>query len=112
MNNYFYNIREVNLSLDFSPLGYNLPSEYTRIAADCSRSEKDDRIWICKPVGQSQGKGIFLFRVKKEFLFVKNINLIISSEISTYYWLRGANANFLKGPFLLCHVTNKINRRK
>ncbi|XP_033213213.1 probable tubulin polyglutamylase TTLL2 isoform X1 [Belonocnema kinseyi] len=47
---------------DFSPLGYNLPSEYTRLAADCSRCEKDDRIWICKPVGQSQGKGIFLFR--------------------------------------------------
>ncbi|XP_001600453.1 probable tubulin polyglutamylase TTLL2 isoform X1 [Nasonia vitripennis] len=47
---------------DFSPLGYNLPSEYTRLAADCSRLEKDERIWICKPVGQSQGRGIFLFR--------------------------------------------------
>lgn len=46
-----------------SPLGYNLPSEYTRLAADCSRLEKDERTWICKPVGQSQGKGIFLFRV-------------------------------------------------
>ncbi|XP_058804939.1 probable tubulin polyglutamylase TTLL2 [Phymastichus coffea] len=47
---------------DFSPPGYNLPSEYTRLAADCSRLEKDERTWICKPVGQSQGKGIFLFR--------------------------------------------------
>ncbi|XP_024939169.1 probable tubulin polyglutamylase TTLL2 isoform X2 [Cephus cinctus] len=47
---------------DFSPLGYNLPSEYTKLAADCSRYEKDDRVWICKPVGQSQGRGIFLFR--------------------------------------------------
>ncbi|XP_046419628.1 probable tubulin polyglutamylase TTLL2 [Neodiprion fabricii] len=47
---------------DFSPLGYNLPLEYTKLAADCSRYEKDDRVWICKPVGQSQGRGIFLFR--------------------------------------------------
>ncbi|XP_015121898.1 probable tubulin polyglutamylase TTLL2 [Diachasma alloeum] len=47
---------------DISPPGYNLPSEYTKLAADCSRCEKDDRVWICKPVGQSQGRGIFLFR--------------------------------------------------
>ncbi|XP_072766102.1 probable tubulin polyglutamylase TTLL2 [Anoplolepis gracilipes] len=47
---------------DFSPAGYNLPSEYTKLAEECSRYEKDYNIWICKPVGQSQGKGIFLFR--------------------------------------------------
>ncbi|XP_014214951.1 probable tubulin polyglutamylase TTLL2 [Copidosoma floridanum] len=47
---------------DFSPVGYNLPSEYTRLAAEYGRLEKDDRVWICKPVGQSQGRGIFLFR--------------------------------------------------
>ncbi|XP_043668074.1 probable tubulin polyglutamylase TTLL2 isoform X1 [Vespula pensylvanica] len=47
---------------DFSPIGYNLPSEYTKLAEDCSRYEKDDRVWICKPVSQSQGRGIFLFR--------------------------------------------------
>ncbi|XP_018349366.1 PREDICTED: probable tubulin polyglutamylase TTLL2 [Trachymyrmex septentrionalis] len=47
---------------DFSPVGYNLPSEYTKLAEECSRCEKDDKVWICKPVGQSQGRGIFLFR--------------------------------------------------
>lgn len=46
-----------------SPAGYNLPSEYTKLAEECSRYEKDDKVWICKPVGQSQGRGIFLFRV-------------------------------------------------
>ncbi|CAK9832164.1 Probable tubulin polyglutamylase TTLL2 [Anthophora retusa] len=46
---------------DFSPTGYNMPSEYTKLAEECSRCEQD-RVWICKPVGQSQGKGIFLFR--------------------------------------------------
>lgn len=66
--------------VNFSPLGYNLPSEYTRLAADCSRCEKDDRIWICKPVGQSQGKGIFLFRVKIGLYNI--VNLISFSFIS------------------------------
>ncbi|XP_076662474.1 putative tubulin polyglutamylase TTLL2 [Halictus rubicundus] len=47
---------------DFSPAGYNLPSEYTKFAEECNRCEKDDRVWICKPVSQSQGRGIFLFR--------------------------------------------------
>ena len=53
---------------DISPLGYNLPSEYTKLAADCSRFEKDERVWICKPVGQSQGRGIFLFRVSEQII--------------------------------------------
>lgn len=61
MIKYFKDIVFINNC--FSPLGYNLPSEYTKLAADCSRLEKDDRVWICKPVGQSQGRGIFLFRV-------------------------------------------------
>lgn len=69
----------------YSPPGYNLPLEYTKLAAECSRpksnSAKDDPnkyfeekpVWICKPVAQSQGKGIFLFRVEYlPFLFVSN----------------------------------------
>lgn len=55
-----------------SPVGYNLPSEYTKLAEDCSRYEKDDRVWICKPVSQSQGRGIFLFRVSSNSQIVRN----------------------------------------
>lgn len=29
-----------------SPTGYNLPSEYTKLAEECSRYEKDDKVWI------------------------------------------------------------------
>lgn len=56
----------------FSPDGYNLPLEYTKLAAEYNRSKREyldeyiieDRpVWICKPVAQSQGRGIFLFRV-------------------------------------------------
>ena len=50
-----------------SPPGYNLPLEYTKLVADCSRHDDDEddnqKVWICKPVSQSQGRGIFLFKV-------------------------------------------------
>lgn len=67
---------------NFSPHGYNLPLEYTKLAAECSRSRPqsgrnetnyslDEKpIWICKPVAQSQGKGIFLFKVTEK-IFTK-----------------------------------------
>ncbi|KAG5867267.1 hypothetical protein JTB14_004861 [Gonioctena quinquepunctata] len=69
---------------DFSPHGYNLPLEYTKLAAECSRgrpqSGKEDvnkyfeekPIWICKPVAQSQGRGIFLFRKLSELNYDTN----------------------------------------
>ncbi|PSN44091.1 hypothetical protein C0J52_11918 [Blattella germanica] len=49
---------------DFCPPGYNLPLEYTKLVAEFSRQGKNegDSVWICKPVGQSQGRGIFLFK--------------------------------------------------
>ncbi|RZC34710.1 tubulin polyglutamylase TTLL2, partial [Asbolus verrucosus] len=71
---------------DFSPHGYNLPLEYTKLAAECSRngrpfsskSDAEDKlleekpIWICKPVAQSQGRGIFLFRKLSELSYDSN----------------------------------------
>ncbi|XP_074031183.1 probable tubulin polyglutamylase TTLL2 isoform X2 [Leptinotarsa decemlineata] len=69
---------------DFSPHGYNLPLEFTKLAAECSRgrptSGKEDvnkyfeekPIWICKPVAQSQGRGIFLFRKLSELNYDTN----------------------------------------
>jgi tubulin polyglutamylase TTLL2 len=55
----------------FSPLGYNLPLEYTKLVAEFSQEKKNgNAVWICKPVGQSQGRGIFLFKVSSNsFLF-------------------------------------------
>lgn len=75
----------------FSPHGYNLPLEYTKLAAECSRGRphsgkedtkhfEDKPIWICKPVAQSQGRGIFLFRVNIYFTFFFN-DAYISSYI-------------------------------
>lgn len=68
---------------NFSPEGYNLPLEYKKLIAFCKSEEKhgsagNKEIWICKPVGLSQGRGISLFQVSntqrffvgKDYLFL------------------------------------------
>ncbi|KAJ8732611.1 hypothetical protein PYW07_015210 [Mythimna separata] len=53
---------------DFSPPCYHLPLEYAKLVSECSRLRRDENgaganvVWIHKPVAQSQGRGIFLFR--------------------------------------------------
>ena len=43
----------------FSPTTYNVPSEYTLFVEEFKRHPKS--VWIMKPIGKAQGKGIFLF---------------------------------------------------
>ncbi|CAH0556489.1 unnamed protein product [Brassicogethes aeneus] len=70
---------------DFSPDGFNLPLEYTKLAAECSKGKtlpckensrgtylEEKPIWICKPAAQSQGRGIFLFRKLSELNYDTN----------------------------------------
>ncbi|KAL0892348.1 hypothetical protein ABMA27_015486 [Loxostege sticticalis] len=52
---------------DFSPPCYHLPLEYAKLVSEFSRLRRTEDgdsnvIWIHKPVAQSQGRGIFLFR--------------------------------------------------
>ncbi|XP_032511622.2 probable tubulin polyglutamylase TTLL2 [Danaus plexippus] len=53
---------------DFSPPCFHLPLEYAKLVSECSRLRRGDDptssnvVWIHKPVAQSQGRGIFLFR--------------------------------------------------
>jgi len=43
---------------DFFPTTYNLPGDYSLFVDEFKRS---NQVWIMKPIGKSQGKGIFLF---------------------------------------------------
>ncbi|XP_049866091.1 probable tubulin polyglutamylase TTLL2 isoform X2 [Pectinophora gossypiella] len=53
---------------DFSPPCFHLPLEYAKLVSECSRLRRSDDgaganvVWIHKPVANSQGRGIFLFR--------------------------------------------------
>ncbi|XP_075233599.1 putative tubulin polyglutamylase TTLL2 [Lycorma delicatula] len=62
---------------DFSPDAFNLPLEYTKLVAECSRQKNNNyedpsNVWICKPVGQSQGRGISLFKKLSELVYDSN----------------------------------------
>lgn len=46
---------------ELSPSTYVLPLEYSMFAEEFRRHQSHGTIWIMKPVGRSQGKGIFLF---------------------------------------------------
>ncbi len=45
--------------MHFFPITYNLPGEYSIFYEEYKRNPKS--VWIMKPVGKAQGKGIFLF---------------------------------------------------
>lgn len=49
---------------DFFPTTYELPSEYHLFVEEFKKHPST--IWIMKPAGRSQGKGIFLFRKLKD----------------------------------------------
>ena len=45
--------------MDFFPVTYNMPGEYSLFVEEFKR--QPNSIWIMKPIGKCQGKGIFLF---------------------------------------------------
>lgn len=59
------------LNVFSSPPCFHLPFEYAKLVSECSRLRRADDgsgsnvVWIHKPVAQSQGRGIFLFRVNR-----------------------------------------------
>lgn len=51
-------------SYNFYPQTYIVPSEYVIFADEfkkCQGQDEKKNVWIMKPIGRSQGKGIFLF---------------------------------------------------
>ena len=45
--------------MDFFPITYSMPAEYSNFVDEFKKHSNS--VWIMKPVGRSQGKGIFLF---------------------------------------------------
>ncbi len=46
---------------DIIPVTYVLPGDYSIFVEEFKRSAASNVLWIMKPVGKAQGKGIFLF---------------------------------------------------
>ncbi|KAM3602484.1 uncharacterized protein V6R79_005006 [Siganus canaliculatus] len=54
---------------DFSPAAFILPNDYTRFLAEYKKQEAKPLYWICKPVDQSRGRGIFIFQDLKGLVY-------------------------------------------
>ncbi|XP_065208221.1 probable tubulin polyglutamylase TTLL2 [Planococcus citri] len=71
-------------SFNFIPEGFNLPLEYKKLLAFCKTEEKfnssgSKEIWICKPVGLSQGRGISLFQNPSDLVY--NSNAVVQKYV-------------------------------
>ncbi|KAJ8009051.1 hypothetical protein DPEC_G00084820 [Dallia pectoralis] len=69
---------------DFSPDAFILPNDYPRFLAEYTklRLKNSGRsgYWICKPVDQSRGRGIFIFKDIKDLVY--NSSVIVQKYIS------------------------------
>ncbi|EGR31891.1 tubulin-tyrosine ligase family protein, putative [Ichthyophthirius multifiliis] len=66
---------EESLTYNFTPLTYQLPCEYSIFCEEfkkVNQISESKQLWIMKPIGKSQGKGIFIFRNIKDISSWKN----------------------------------------
>lgn len=60
---------------NFTPIGFNLPNDYTKFVAEYSKSQQEAAVlgkktlWICKPADMSRGRGIFIFQELSELTY-------------------------------------------
>ncbi|XP_054617870.1 probable tubulin polyglutamylase TTLL2 [Dunckerocampus dactyliophorus] len=57
---------------DFSPAAFILPNDFTRFLAEYYKPRLQGTpplFWICKPVGLSRGRGIFIFEKVRDLLY-------------------------------------------
>lgn len=74
----------------FSPLAFNLPNDYTKFLAHCSKLKEKGRpppFWICKPADLSRGRGIFIFRELSELQY--DCNAVVQQYVSNPLLISG-----------------------
>ncbi|XP_010867012.2 probable tubulin polyglutamylase TTLL2 [Esox lucius] len=76
---------------DFSPNAFILPNDYPRFLAEYTKLslKNGDRsgYWICKPVDQSRGRGIFVFKDLKDLVY--DCSVIVQKYISNPLLIAG-----------------------
>ena len=71
---------EANM-IDFIPTTFELPSEYHLFVEEFKKNPGST--WIMKPIGKSQGKGIFLFRKLKDITDWKKSSVYVAYNRDT-----------------------------
>ncbi|XP_074540844.1 putative tubulin polyglutamylase TTLL2 [Halichoeres trimaculatus] len=75
---------------DFSPTAFILPNDYTRFLSEYNKQRltKGATVyWICKPVGLSRGRGIFIFEDIKDLVY--DCSVIVQRYISNPLLISG-----------------------
>lgn len=59
---------------DFFPRTFSLPNEYTKFVQAYAKDEEEGckKLWICKPVDMSRGRGIFIIKELSHLLYDNN----------------------------------------
>jgi hypothetical protein len=97
-----------------SPTSFNLPTEFGQLVSEHRRRKERERnvIWIAKPVGKSQGRGIFLFEVKKKLLYMNTVSVCLSvvnhpfKMFSLILWLSRDARSFVMRSSTWCKLTS------
>ncbi|KAG2461335.1 TTLL9 polyglutamylase, partial [Polypterus senegalus] len=91
---------------DFFPCTFELPFEYHLFVEEFKKNP--GRTWIMKPVGRSQGEGIFLFRKLKDIMDWKKEGSRFDEQKDETQVERYVAQRYIENPYLIgdAHLTN------
>uniref|UniRef100_A0A8C4S7V5 Tubulin--tyrosine ligase-like protein 9 n=1 Tax=Erpetoichthys calabaricus TaxID=27687 RepID=A0A8C4S7V5_ERPCA len=93
---------------DFFPCTFELPFEYHLFVEEFKKNP--GRTWIMKPVGRSQGEGIFLFRKLKDITDWKKEGSRFDEQKDETQVERYVAQRYIENPYLIGGEANKFMR--